>query len=322
LLNSGLLSWCFEIFAFNFCMKLSVVICAHNPREDHLAGALKALRQQTLPQDQWELLLIDNGSSVPLAKTWDLSWQVNARHLREEKLGLTFARLCGIRESVGDLLVFVDDDNVLAPDYLEAAARLSEEWPRLAAWGGQLTPVYEVAPPPEFRKWLDGYFGRKLEREAWSNVGRTGETTPSGSGMVVRRAVADYYAKLVQSDPVRSSLGRTGESLTSCEDYDLAWTSHTLGFGTGLFPSLKLEHLVPPKRMTRDYILKLKEGLSFSEQLLRWVWNMPIFDVSRSERLYQLYRDRRLPPLEKAFNEARLRGERRGRELIRQLKKT
>src|ERR1022692_4717847 len=100
-------------------MKFSVIICTHNPRPDYLRRTLDALKAQTLPKEQWELLLIDNASKEPLADTWDLSWHPQARHIREEALGLTRARLCGISQSKGELLVFVDDDNVLSADYLE-----------------------------------------------------------------------------------------------------------------------------------------------------------------------------------------------------------
>src|SRR4051812_49081425 len=104
---------------------VSVIICAHNPRPDYLQRALDALKAQSLPQPQWELLLIDNASKEPLASAYDLSWHSRARHIRENELGLTAARLCGIRESTGELLVFVDDDNVLAPDYLANAWEIS-----------------------------------------------------------------------------------------------------------------------------------------------------------------------------------------------------
>src|SRR5438045_2554303 len=87
---------------------ISVVICTHNPRPDYLRRVLEALRNQTLPKKQWELLLIDNASSEPVAGNWDLKWHPNARHIGEYELGLTPARLRGIKESCGELLVFVD----------------------------------------------------------------------------------------------------------------------------------------------------------------------------------------------------------------------
>jgi glycosyltransferase involved in cell wall biosynthesis len=51
---------------------LSVIICTHNPRKDYLERVLKALQEQTLPSESWELLLIDNASDNLLEKKIDL----------------------------------------------------------------------------------------------------------------------------------------------------------------------------------------------------------------------------------------------------------
>ena len=45
---------------------LSVVLCTYNPRPRVLAEVLDALREQTLPKDRWELVVIDNNSDRPL----------------------------------------------------------------------------------------------------------------------------------------------------------------------------------------------------------------------------------------------------------------
>jgi hypothetical protein len=71
---------------------LSVVICTHNPHAGNLRRTLNALREQTLPFEKWELLLIDNASAEPLASSWDLSWHPHARHIAEPQLGLSAAR--------------------------------------------------------------------------------------------------------------------------------------------------------------------------------------------------------------------------------------
>ena len=103
---------------------LSVIICTHNPRCDYLRRCIEALREQRLPYNQWELVVVDNRSDAPLADRLDLSWHPDFHNVREETLGLTAARLRGIRETTGDLLVFVDDDNVLDVDFLEIALRI------------------------------------------------------------------------------------------------------------------------------------------------------------------------------------------------------
>jgi glycosyltransferase involved in cell wall biosynthesis len=76
--------------------QISVIVCSHNPRIDYLTRVLVALRDQTLSPERWELLLIDNASREPLSNGFDLAWHVRGRHVREEELGLTRARLRGI----------------------------------------------------------------------------------------------------------------------------------------------------------------------------------------------------------------------------------
>jgi hypothetical protein len=48
-------------------MQASVVICTLNPRHDVFPRVLAALASQTLPAAAWEVVIIDNGSTPPLA---------------------------------------------------------------------------------------------------------------------------------------------------------------------------------------------------------------------------------------------------------------
>src|SRR5882762_5561763 len=130
---------------------LSTVVCTHNPRIDYFRQCLDALRCQTLARNSWELVVVDNRSDEPLADRIDLSWYPGPRIVREETLGLTAARLHGIRESTGELLVFVDDDNVLDVDFLEIALHTMKERPFLGSWSGQCRPAFEE-PPPEWTR--------------------------------------------------------------------------------------------------------------------------------------------------------------------------
>ena len=117
-------------------MELIVVICPHNPNPRCLQRALDALPKQTLPQAEWELLLIENASKGPLAGRLDAAWHPLARQLREERLGRAEARLRGISEARGPVLMFVDDDNVLAPDYLQKVSCITGENPTTGSWIG------------------------------------------------------------------------------------------------------------------------------------------------------------------------------------------
>lgn len=255
---------------------LSVIICAHNPRAEYLRQTLAALEAQTLPREQWELLLVDNASREPLAARWDLKWHPQARHIREDELGLTPARLRGIREAIGEVFVFVDDDNLLAPDYLQQATEIARGWPMLGAWGGRIVGRYETPPPA----WATPYLGMLAIREftgnRWSNSYDDGEARPCGAGMVVRRSVATVYASKVCTDPLRLGLGRKGASLVSCEDSDLALTAIDLGLGVGMFDAMQLEHLIPAGRLEESYLLKLTESMAFSHVLLASLRSRPV----------------------------------------------
>src|SRR6516162_144183 len=123
---------------------LSVILCTHNPRHDYLCRVPASPRGQTLPDEQWEFLVVDNSSKQPLGEIWDISWHPRGRHVREAELGLTPARVRGIQESSGELLVFVDDDNLLAPDFLARVTAMSARYPGLGVFGaGILEPEFE-----------------------------------------------------------------------------------------------------------------------------------------------------------------------------------
>jgi glycosyltransferase involved in cell wall biosynthesis len=248
---------------------ITVIICSHNPKEEYLTRTLDSLKNQSLSKDCWELLLVDNLSSKAISESWSLSWHPAGRHVLEEKLGLTQARLRGIREARGDLLVLVDDDNLLAADYLEVALKISKSHPFLGAWGGSCIAEYEKKPPPWFALYEGNIAVRKIDCVCWSNRYFDYASTPVGAGMCLRRAVAEKYSAKLQYDDDGISLDRKGSSLMSCGDHDMAWTSIELGVGIGVFPELSLTHIIPEERTRLDYVLKLLEADACSSALLR-----------------------------------------------------
>jgi glycosyltransferase involved in cell wall biosynthesis len=248
--------------------EISVITCAHNPRADYLHEVIGALNKQTLSQDRWEYLLIDNLSDEPLAARVDLSWHPNAKHVAEDKLGLTAARLRGIKEATGETLVFVDDDNVLDANYLEEVSRLAAAWPMVGAFSGQVRGKFEVPPPEWTRAYWDRLAIREFEKDKWSNLSGNSETAPNGAGLCVRRQVADQYLSYHVNGKRKILLDRTGNSLVSAGDLDLAATACDLGLGNALFASLSLNHLMPRERLEEKYLLNLLEAQAFSQIVL------------------------------------------------------
>jgi glycosyltransferase involved in cell wall biosynthesis len=249
-------------------IEISVITCSHNPRSDYLQSVVEGLKKQTLDVAKWEYILIDNASDKAIATLVDLSWHPNARHVTEQQLGLTPSRLRGISESNGDILVFVDDDNVLDPDYLEEALAIAKAKPEIGAFSGQVRPSFERTPPEWTRQYWNRLAIREFENDRWSNIPCFVETTPNGAGLCVRRSVADKYAQYHRDGKRNFVLDRTGKSLLSAGDLDLATTSCDLGLGNGLFASLRLMHLMPAWRLTENYLLRLVEDQTFSAVVL------------------------------------------------------
>ncbi len=250
---------------------LSVVICTHNPRPAWIARVLEALRAQTLPKEQWELIVVDNRSADPLAARLDLAWQPAGRVVREETLGLTPARLRGIREARGELLVFVDDDNLLDPDFLEQALRIAAERPWLGAWSGQALGEFEREPPEWALRYLGNLAIREVASDVWSNLPHLPETIPCGAGLCLRRAAAMHYLILNDSGKRRIQLDRTGKSLISGGDNDLAACACDIGLGLGVIAALRLRHLIPAERLTPEYQERLAEGIYYSAVILAYL---------------------------------------------------
>ena len=248
--------------------RVSVVVCSHNPRPAYLSRTLTGLREQTLPIDQWELVLIDNASREPLSKSYDLSWHPNSRHIQEARLGAVHARYRSLHESTSDLILFVDDDNVLDREYLQVGLEIERAWPILGTWGGQNIGEFEVQPAAHLQPYVQSLAVRPCDRDYWTNVGNWCEAFPFGAGMFIRRQVMVEYHKAVAACPFRLTLGPRGLELFRGEDYDMNLTACDIGLGCGVFKALKLIHIMPAQRVSDDYLLRLEYGNKFSNTII------------------------------------------------------
>ncbi|MGB8473096.1 MAG: glycosyltransferase [Candidatus Acidiferrum sp.] len=253
-------------------MSISVILCTHNPQPACLRRTLDALCGQTLPYDRWELLFVDNASKDSLADKWDISWHPHGRHLQEHEIGLTAARLRGIRESTGELLVFVDDDNVLDPHYLELSAAIPARYPWLGVFGcGALEPEFQVPPSPELVSRLALLALRTVPSPVWSNNTKDYDHLPWGAGLCVSRRVSSVYQELLARLKVTDVLDRRGRQLTCGGDDLFSWAALRDGKGFGLFPELRLTHLISEGRLNRRYFLRLIGDSAFSHGVLNYM---------------------------------------------------
>ncbi len=248
---------------------LSVIIPTHNPDPGRLTRALDALRAQSLPSESWELLIVDNVSTPALSVDLPFS-ALHFSIVRATPMGLTIARRTGILASRGDYLVFVDDDNVLAPDYLARVLAHFEANPQLGAIGGKSLPDFEHSPPawwqPEFNRLIAcrdlGDEPQIASDQRHSHAGRRlyPHCAPIGAGMALRREAVQAWLDAAPS-PLTD---RRGKELTSGGDNDIVLTVLRAGWQVGYFPDLVLTHVIPAARIQPRYLARLNRAVAKS----------------------------------------------------------
>lgn len=266
-------------------MELSVIIPAHNPDAGRLRRTLGGLRAQTLAAEKWETVLVDNASTPAIEpSSFTVEAPANLRLVREPELGLTAARRRGFTEAKGEIFVLVDDDNVLAPDYLSDVFKLFAGHPRIGAFGGKSVPEFAVEPPP----WMRGFFHLLALRDLGetplvsSGLRPNGAVhnqypicAPIGAGMALRRAAAAAWLDALARDPRRAAFDRRGGALVSGGDNDLVLTLMAVGWEVAYFPQLSLTHLIPAARLEASYLARLHRAMQTS-----WMRVLTLHDAS------------------------------------------
>lgn len=251
-------------------IKISAIVCTHNPDRVRLRRVISSIKTQTLPPSDWELIVVDNASTEPVVFPEENLLHINKKIVRENQLGLTWARLRGLKESVGDILIFIDDDNILRKDFFEMALEIDKEWPILGAWGGEIIPEYESELPGELKPYESLLAVLEVRTDTWCNFINT-NCIPRGAGLVARKSVVEHYGKKVLQSDLRQCLERQGTDLASCGDSDLCFSAFDLGFGLGTFKKLQVVHVIPTQRTKIEYLLRLEESMSFSWTILNFI---------------------------------------------------
>ena len=97
--------------------RFSVVIPAYNSR-GLIGGAIRSVLQQTI--DDFELIVVDDGSTDDTPQVVEAVTDSRLRLVRQANTGTAGARNRGIRESTGQYISFLDNDDLWMPTYLEA----------------------------------------------------------------------------------------------------------------------------------------------------------------------------------------------------------
>lgn len=242
---------------------LSVIICTYN-REKYLYNALSHVACNTLSKAEYEIVLVNNNSTDHTEQECQRFAtdypDVNFYYYVENKQGLSHARNRGIEESRGEYLVFLDDDSFVRPEYLEKLLAQLKTYPDTAAWGGKITPLFESGMPP---KW----WGSRWTVPWVSAIDMGGKVRlferqyPIGANMGVSKSVVEKVGLF------NTELGRSKKNLMAGEEKDFFNRIRENGAKIYYFPDIDVQHVIPESRTTKDYIIRLGQGVGMSERL-------------------------------------------------------
>lgn len=245
-------------------LNISVAICTFNGAK-RIPEVLTAIaRQQNIDPSEFEIILIDNASTDETKCVFKLFTEQNpdllCRYLFESTPGLGFARNLAFREAAGKWICFVDDDNILASNFLSAALRYANSGIKIGTLGGKSVARLSSPPPEWFDSVKNGlaiWDGGEVQRQL--NFGER----QFGAGLIVNAEIG----KIVADEPWILG-GRTKNSLIAGEDSELFLKISRLGWKHWYAPELVFEHVIPDNRLTLQYLKELFGSFGATHLLL------------------------------------------------------
>ena len=233
---------------------ISVIVSTYTERRlSDVLQCLDSLDKQTLRPSEILLVLdpIDK-----LVEFYRSRIPPNVKVIISDGIGLSYARNAGVRNSLGDIIAFIDDDAVADKRWLESSIENYED-DQVIGVGGQISAQWEDKRPmwfPEELDWIVGcsYKGMPQKRSEIRN--------PIGCNMSFRKTVferAGYF---------RTDIGRLGDKLLCSEETELAIRAFEAIPGSRIVfePSAIVSHKVGKKRESLKYVWtrSVNEGMS------------------------------------------------------------
>lgn len=257
----------------------SFLICSHRA-PDSIRVTLRSVLNQ-MNADDAEVIVVNNGFSPTqekelksyietfLASAW-------VSFLDEPRSGLGNARITGFHSCSGSYIVLLDDDNYIAPDFLQQLRQIVAEHPHMGGICPLVLADWETAPDDWLRDFgrfclsynASGRFRPEIEEMEWDATQYDSAIKPPGGGMIIHRNVVDAYMKNAD-DPNRISLSRQPDSLVGCEDYDLYSFVRELSLSSLFTDRLRVFHRIPAYRLELRYLIRLNLQMIYSFGILR-----------------------------------------------------
>jgi len=245
-----------------------------------LPKLLDKLRQQTgLDPISWEIIVVDNNSSdntAQVVQEYQGNWLpgVPLNYVLEPEQGAAFARLRAVKEAQGELIGFLDDDNLPNPDWIAQAYSFAQEHPQAGAFSGQIHGEFEVEPPENFQR-IQAFLAIREHGSTPHQFEPQNLRLPPAASLVVRKKA---WCETVPSRPTLT--GKLPGVMIQGDDYEPLLYMYKAGWEIWYHPDLHTYHQIPRWRLERDYLLSISRGCGLATCQLRMInatpWQKPI----------------------------------------------
>jgi glycosyltransferase involved in cell wall biosynthesis len=251
----------------------------------------------------WEIIVVDNASTdntgLFAAETWQGFNKAGTalKVIREEKQGLSYARLRGVEEASFDCIIFCDDDNWLNDDYILTAYKILEADKKTGAVSGQCVAVAEVSLPNWFKQHELAYaVGTQAKHSCCMNA----QGYIWGAGLVTRKSV---FQNAVNEKLPSILSDRKGSGLSAGGDVEYCLRILLQGYNLYYSTDLKFQHFIPADRLTEQYKNALLKGFDEAKPV-----TSEYIQAANLKRLSKFHKIRLLTVVIKDFVKSFLKG--------------
>jgi glycosyltransferase involved in cell wall biosynthesis len=243
---------------------VSVIICCSNSAE-RLPETLRHLLVQTFSKAiPWEIVIVNNASKDDTRKVAEsFAKDFAPGHLRiveESRPGIAYARKCGMISAHYEFLAFVDDDNWVTPDWIEAVHQFLSSRPEVGAVGARGEPVFEGGRSPDWFLQFAATYAAGPQYPEGGDITDKPSHLLWTAGLSMRKSVFEQLLargfEFICSDRLGSEIYKL-VTLRQAEDTDLCLGIRAIGWRLHYSPDMVYKHFMPQNRLTWAYLRRM-----------------------------------------------------------------
>ncbi len=269
---------------------LTVAIPTYNS-EHRLSDVLEKLQdciaycqQDDVESFTWEIIVVDNNSldnTAKLVRDYQSNWSPDypLKYYFAPEQGAAFARQKAVEKAQGELIAFLDDDNLPNLDWVAAAYSFGKEHPQVGAYGSKIQAYFFEQEstdrlPDNFNQ-IACFLAIVDRGECPFCYQPQNKILPPAAGLVVRKQV------WLDTVPSRLVLNHKGKDAgLASEDLEALMHIQQAGWEIWYNPAMEIRHKIPNSRLQKEYLQSLVRCIGLSRHQLRMMtlknWQKPL----------------------------------------------